>query len=385
MSDPSSELRLGKKALEKGFLTPVQLQRVLIDYDRLVKRDGPAAPSLSMILLKCGFVNPAQMAELMSDAPPAPREAGTPALRRDAPAPPPSRFGKYELKGELGRGSMGIVVEAWDTIAGRRVALKRPFARSPRGTLNRLEEDRFFVEAQLAQLIPKHPHLVQVLESGKIDGQCYLAMEFVEGRSMSEWRKTSKLREEIAVFLQVAAAIHHAHEHGVIHRDLKPANIMIRDDGSAVVTDFGVAKASTGGLSLTPVGFVIGSPGYMSPEQARGMKKIDRTTDVYSLGVILYEILTGRRPFEGRSAMEILLRMTQDPIRRPSEIMRGGLNPVLYQDLETICLKALSKIPRDRQATARALAEDVARCVGRRSGEAESDPCLEPAQSICSQ
>ncbi len=217
------------------------------------------------------------------------------------------------------------------------------------------------MEASVAALLPKHPHLVEVLEAGKIDGQCYIAMELVDGCTMSEWRKTSTLRGELDVLLQVAAGIHHAHEYGVIHRDLKPHNVMIRGDGRAVVMDFGLAKTTAipRSVSLTPAGFMVGSPAYMSPEQARCLKNIDRRTDIYSLGVMLYQALTGRKPFEGRSSLEMLMRMVQDPVRRPSEIMRAGLNPVLYQELENVCLKALQREPRDRHPTAKAFGDEL--------------------------
>ena len=119
--------------------------------------------------------------------------------------------------------------------------------------------------------------------------------------------------------------------------------------------DFGLAKSTqwAGAISLTPLGYIVGSPGYMSPEQANSVRNVDRRTDVYSLGVMLYMALTGRKPFEGRTAMEILLKMDQDPVRRPTEIMRAGLNPILYQDLESVCMKALQRYPRDRHATAK--------------------------------
>jgi serine/threonine-protein kinase len=179
---------------------------------------------------------------------------------------------------------------------------------------------------------------------------------------MADWRLKSTLQQELDALLQVAAGVHHAHEYGVIHRDLKPANVMMRADGRAVVTDFGLAKAAgPENISLTPYGIMIGSPGYMSPEQARCLKTIDRRTDIYSLGVMLFQALTGRKPFEGRTVMEILLRMTRDPVPRPTECMRSGLNPLLYQELEKVCLKALQKNPFDRHPTAQAFAEDLSR------------------------
>jgi eukaryotic-like serine/threonine-protein kinase len=357
-------LQIGKKALSKGILTSAQLQQAIVEYTRRLEQNRSSGPSFDFFLLSRGYVTPDQLALLHDEAAvPAPAAPKTPE-----PAPPPptastGAFGKFIILGELGRGGMGEVVEALDPTLGRRVAIKRPFIRS-RYTASPMEQERFLREAQLAVALPRHPHLVQVHESGRIGGQCYIAMELVSGRTMAEWKKTATFRQEMDVLRQVAEGVHHAHEHGIIHRDLKPANIMIRTDGRAVVTDFGLAKSDAPDhISLTPFGFMVGSPGYMSPEQARCLKNVDRRTDVYSLGVMVYEALTGRKPFEGRSAMEILLRMVQDSVRRPTEILRAGLNPVLYEELETVCLQALHKDPTRRHQTAKAFAEDVARAL----------------------
>ena len=357
-------LQIGKKALSKGILTSVQLQQAIVEYTRRMEQNRSSGPSFDFFLLSRGYVTPDQLAILHEEAtvpmPAAPKKPEPPPQSAAAPA---GAFGKFIILGELGRGGMGEVVEALDPTLGRRVAIKRPFIRS-RYTASPVEQDRFLREAQLAVALPRHPHLVQVFESGRIEGQCYIAMELVSGRTMAEWRKTATFRQEMDVLRQVAEGVHHAHEHGIIHRDLKPANIMIRNDGRAVVTDFGLAKSDAPGhLSLTPIGFMVGSPGYMSPEQARCLKNVDRRTDVYSLGVMVYEALTGRKPFEGRSAMEILLRMVQDPVRRPTEILRAGLNPVLYEELENVCLKALHKEPTRRHQTAVAFAEDLVRAL----------------------
>jgi len=370
MSEDNADLILGMKALQKGFVNSVQLREALVVHARGAGQDGRPARSLGVILMSEGYLSPEQLALLMAELPTAQKPAPKPALEQPLPpvmiqdsATPSTSFGKYELGPELGRGSMGVVLEAYDTVLRRDVALKRPFCGAHGRPPNRLEEERFFAEAGLAMLVPRHPGLVEVIEAGRIGGQCYIAMELIEGRPMSEWRKTVTIRQEISVLLDVAYAIHHAHEHGVIHRDLKPGNILIRPNGRPVITDFGVAKSMNPDtrVSLTPAGYTIGSPGYMSPEQARGLKHIDRTTDVYSLGVMLYEMLTGRRPFEGRSAIEILVRMTHDPIRRPSEIMRAGLNPLLYEKLEAVCLRSLGREPWNRYPTAKDFAEDLER------------------------
>jgi len=360
MDTQDHPLQIGKRALSKGLLTSSRLQQAIVEYTRRMEQNLSSGPSFDFFLLSRGYLSPEQLAVLHESTPP---PVPIPVKQPEPPPPPsaPGAFGKYIVVGELGRGGMGEVVEALDPVRGRRVAIKRPFLRS-RFTASQMEQERFLREAQLAVALPRHPHLVEVYESGRIDGQCYIAMELVNGRTMSEWRKTATFRQEMEVLRQAAEGVHHAHEHGTIHRDLKPANIMICNDGRAVVTDFGLAKSDAPDhVSLTPFGFMVGSPGYMSPEQAHCLKHVDRRTDVYSLGVMVYEALTGRKPFEGRSAMEILLRMVQDTVRRPTEILRGGLNPVLYEELENVCLKALHKDPMRRHPTAKAFAEDLMR------------------------
>jgi serine/threonine-protein kinase len=359
MSINQIDLQLGKKALEHGFLTPLRLQNAIVEFNRRLGPSATSSGSLGFFLLSKGYLTPEQLAELMREQP----SPTAPVHRPAVPATPPprdhARFGKYTILRELGRGSMGEVLEALDTTKDRRVALKRPFIKRRQGMVDPVDEERFLVEANIAGMLPRHPNIVEVYESGKIDGQCYIAMEILEGETMTAWRRHATFRQEVDVILQVAEGIHHAHEHGVIHRDLKPSNVMIRADGRAIVADFGLAKATqwTGALSLTPMGYMVGSPGYMSPEQAACTKNVDRRTDVYSLGVMLYQALTGRKPFEGRTAMEIILRMEQEAVRRPSEIMRAGLNPVLYQELETVCMRALQRNPRDRYASARLFSE----------------------------
>ena len=370
MSINQNDLGLGKRALERGFLTPLQLQKAIVENCRLQGDAGAHGGSLGFYLLSKGILTPEQLAELMRLEPAAERAVAPPpklpALPTQAPAVAAItaakervRFGKYQLVRELGRGSMGEVLEAVDTTSGRRVALKRPFIKRQNGTVGQKDEERFLVEANIVGLLPPHPNLLQIYESGKIEGQCYIAMEVVEGLTMLAWRQNATFRQEIDIILQVAEGIHHAHEYGVIHRDLKPQNVMIHPEGRAVVMDFGLAKSTqwAGAISLTPLGYIVGSPGYMSPEQANSVRNVDRRTDVYSLGVMLYMALTGRKPFEGRTAMEILLKMDSDPVRRPTEIMRAGLNPILYQDLESVCMKALQRYPRDRHATAKRFSE----------------------------
>ncbi len=280
--------------------------------------------------------------------------------------PNPSRtVGKYALIRELGRGGMGVVYEATDTQIQRKVALKLMLPRpGQKPDQAEQERQRFAREAQMAAKL-KHPGIVTLYEAGEIQGRRYLAMELIQGRAFSDWlaAKGLGLRAKVPVLRDIALAVHHAHEQGVLHRDLKPQNILVDAQNKPVVMDFGLAKAMGGdtGLSLTGDGLVVGTPAYMSPEQARGAKTVDGRTDVYSLGVMLYEMLAGRKPFEGETAIEILMKASKERPSLPSSTRITALDPALDRTIENICLKAMEKNPGDRYATARAFALDLDR------------------------
>jgi hypothetical protein len=258
---------------------------------------------------------------------------------------------------------MGIVYEALDPALGRRVAIKtmvlNPLAK-PEEAKN--EGERFVREAQLAAHL-KHPHIVGMYEVGVIQGRRYLAMELIDGTPMSEWMNRTEvtLRDEVEVLRKVALAVHHAHENNVIHRDLKPANILIDAKMEPHITDFGLAKMVGENLSvsLTGAGMAVGTPAYISPEQAQGLKTTDRRTDVYALGVMLFEILTGRHPFQGATAMEILMKAAKNPVPSASALMQVRLTPEQAKGLDDICHKALAKKPGDRYRDAAVFAEDL--------------------------
>jgi len=261
---------------------------------------------------------------------------------------------------------MGVVYEAADSVTGRRVAVK--LLNSPPGPDPRESkpaEDRFLREARLAAGIPAHPGIVGVVEAGVADGRRYIAMDLVRGIPMSEWRKEASLtvQRHVTLIRNIALAVHHAHEHGVVHRDLKPENILVDRDNQPHLTDFGLAKAAgpEGPSSLSATGASVGTPCYMSPEQVQGKKDVDRRTDVYALGVMLYEILAGRRPFQGDSSFEIMTRTVSDPVVPPSRYSRVQMNPIVFKNLELICLVALSKDRADRYPSAAALAEDLSK------------------------
>jgi serine/threonine-protein kinase len=264
----------------------------------------------------------------------------------------------YEILGELGRGGMGVVHEARQTALGRLVALK--LIRSAEFA-TQAELSRFQNEAEaVAQL--DHPHIVPIYEVGQHSGLRFFSMKLVAGVSLDK-----KLADFAADFpaaarlvATVSEAVHHAHQRGILHRDLKPANILLDEEGKPHVTDFGLAKRIETDSELTQTGLPMGTPSYMSPEQARGEKgALTTATDVYGLGSVLYALLTGRAPFAGSSLAETLDMVRSEPARPPSR-----LNGRVPRDLEIICLKCLEKDPERRYASASALAHDLRRWLG---------------------
>ena len=338
---PPIDDAIGRKAVEVGLITANQLAEVLLELSGL----GSLSPNVGAALVDKGLLSSAQL-DALSGA-------------------PLKRLGKYVIVREIGRGGMGVVYEAEDSELDRRVALKMLLGSlhsDPRESA--LEEERFVREARLSANLPKHPQIIGVYEAGILDGRRFIAMEFIEGQQLSDWRRQGSItmRQQIIVLRDTAMAVDHAHRHGIIHRDLKPANILVDRKNHPHVADFGLAKRTnqSATLSLTSSGMVMGTPAYMSPEQAHGGMTIDLRTDLWSLGVMLYEILTGRLPFDADSPVKILVKTMNDPVPAPSAVVRSP-SAALDSAIEAICMKALSKNPRQRYATARAFAEDLGR------------------------
>jgi WD40 repeat protein/predicted Ser/Thr protein kinase len=279
---------------------------------------------------------------------------GPPPAAPAGAAPWPSVAG-YEVLGELGRGGMGVVFKARQRGLNRLVALK--FLRwgadaSPE------ERARFRREAEAVARL-QHANVVQVHEVGEQDGRPFLALEFLEGGSLARQLDGTPrpARPAAQLIAALARAVHAAHRLNIVHRDLKPDNVLLTADGTPKVADFGLAKLLDRTQSQTDSGAVLGTPSYMSPEQARGQSRaIGPATDVYALGALLYELVTGRPPFRGETAVDTVMQVVAGEPVRPSQ-----LNPRLPRDLETVCLKCLQKEPAKRYASAEDLAEDLGR------------------------
>ncbi|MBL9133204.1 MAG: serine/threonine protein kinase, partial [Verrucomicrobiaceae bacterium] len=269
----------------------------------------------------------------------------------------PGSFGDYDLLSPIARGGMGIVYRARQRSLNREVALKMVLS----GQFANAEEvRRFKAEAEAAARLD-HPHIVPIYEVGEHQGRAWFSMRLVEGGTLAQKVMTApggKLapREAAALLIKIARAVHYAHQRGLIHRDLKPANILLDAQGEPHITDFGLAKEiESDGHTMT--GAVLGTPGYMAPEQAAGkVNELTTAVDVFALGAILYHLLTGRPPFEGNSSLEVLTNVMKCEPARPTT---AGAR--IDRDLETIVLRCLEKEPAARFGSAEALADDLHR------------------------
>jgi len=340
--DDSFESRVWTKALDRGLLSTTQINDCLKEF----KAESPTL-QLTEILLAKGYLKPDQVAKLRGEVaisgPPIPDEVRLAA--RDSR----NLLGRYVLLSELGRGGMGIVHKAWDGDLRRFVALK---VLSGPWTADDLA--RFRREAQSAAAL-RHPNIITVYEIGPSDETPYISLELIDGKSLHGRKYPSRKAADLLVV--IARAVEAAHRKGIIHRDLKPANIMIDADGRPRVMDFGLAKPERSSSQITLSGTVVGTPAYMSPEQAQGRRhEIDHRSDIYSLGALLYELLTGQAPFRGSTPLETLTAVVDRPPVPPRRI-----TPSVPRPLEAIILMCLNKDKMRRYATAEALARDLER------------------------
>lgn len=308
-------------------------------------------PTLAIDLARADFARPRDIVELDGSA---------------------RSFGDYELQSEIARGGMGVVYRALHRKLNRVVALKMILAGE---FATRDDVERFRKEATAAAQLD-HPGIVHVFEVGECAGRQFFTMALIEGQSLSERIASGPLtpRQAAAVTFKLAEAIAYAHTKGIVHRDLKPANVLLaRIDGPAnntvtstlalaiggepKVTDFGLAKRVSDERGLTMTGQVVGTPSYMSPEQASGRSaEVGPASDIYSLGAILYELLTGRPPFRAATPLDTLVQVLESEPAPPRLV-----NPAVDRDLQTICLKCLEKTPELRYASAQDLADDLKR------------------------
>ena len=291
-------------------------------------------------------------------SPPPDTDSETRTSVENAPSPAAAdyrgrTFGSYTILEEISRGAMGVVYRARQHHLERVVALKVLIAGE---MATEAQVARFRREAQAAARL-RHPAIVPIHEVGVFEGKHYYTMDYIEGRDLSDLIRSGDIttRRALDIAAQVAIALDYAHRRGVIHRDIKPSNIMIDADDRIHIMDFGLAKQVDSDTKFTRTGTTIGTPAYMPPEQASGeSRRVDHRADIYSLGAVLYEMLTSRPPFTGDTMMNTLMRVLNEEPVPPKR-----LNPRIHRDIQTIVLKAMEKSPERRYPTMRALADDI--------------------------
>lgn len=276
----------------------------------------------------------------------------------EVPREMPAHMGQYTIEGTIGRGGMGVVYRARQEGLNRVVALKLLLQgeHTSESGLHRFQREA----KAMAKL--RHPNIVNVHEVGEYNGQPFFTMDFIDGVSLTKFVEKVPLQSTAVVadlMMRVTDAVHYAHEQGIIHRDLKPDNILMNSDGEPVITDFGLAKDMDNVSMFSMTGDIVGTPAFMSPEQASGeIRKTDARSDVYSLGAILYWLLTSREPFKGKTMMDTLNSVVNDD---PPVVT--NVNPNVEGELCAICLKAMEKERDARYQTAREMADDLRRFI----------------------
>ena len=327
MSDPA-DLLLGRIAIEMNLVEPEIVREALHDQ---ACEDG--ARPLGEILVAKGHLSRNQLATLLAEQKRRTGRSPTGAGEEGA------SFGKFFLEKQIGKGGAGAIYQAIQTDLDRRVALKFLHSEDPE------DVQRFLQEAQTATLL-SHPNIVPIYEIGEFDGRHYLAMQYVEGKTLEKVQvKPSQAAE---ILCRVADAVQHAHDRGIVHRDLKPQNIMLEPGGHVWVMDFGLARQLKTGSELvkTETGIILGTPAYMPPELAQGHKG-DRRGDIYSMGATLYSLLTHRPPFDAPGPLEVLRKAVMEEPISPRKY-----DPDISRDLVSVVLKAMEKMPEERYQTA---------------------------------
>src|ERR1700675_2221487 len=266
-----------------------------------------------------------------------------------------TKAGRYEISGELGRGAMGVVYRATDPVIGRTVAVKT-LQLSAEGTGLTRDEllARFQTEARAAGLLT-HPNIVVIFDAGAEDDVFFITMELVEGKSLQSLLDSGQmfpLPRVLRIMEQACSALHFAHERNIVHRDIKPANLMLTPDDTVKVTDFGTAKLLQFG-TVQQTAHVMGTPSYMSPEQVKG-RAVDGRSDIFSLGVMLYEMVTGEKPFPGQSITTVIYKIVNEEPVPPRQI-----DPSIHPGISAIVMKALVKEPDQRYQSCREMLEDL--------------------------
>ena len=266
-------------------------------------------------------------------------------------------LGRYQIIKEIGHGAMGVVYEAKDPLIDRIVAIKTINLNDLTPEEKKEYEARFYLEARSAGRL-SHPNIVTIHDLGESDGVPFIAMELMEGRELQNLLKSGQLlpiKETLNIIIQVATGLAYAHEHGIVHRDVKPSNIMVLKGGLVKIADFGIARMDSWRLNTTH-GKLLGSPHYMSPEQVSS-SPIDQRSDIFSVGTLLYRMLSGQVPFSGNNTHSIAYKIVNEEPQKPS-----SLNPEIPDMLDSIVLKCLSKNPDHRYQNAIALADDLRAC-----------------------
>lgn len=347
--------RFGEIALLKGYLTKKQLLECLRE-QQLQSRDGKPE-TIGSIAVRKGYITREQVGEIL-------KEQGK-AI--------PGKIARYRVLEKIGQGAMGAVFKATDEATGNTVALK---ILSPRLARSRAFIKRFLREAQAGATL-RHPNIVQTLDVGEAGGYYYLAMEFVEGetaRHLLREKGVFEEKEALKIVAQICQALEHARNHNMVHRDVKPENILISKDGTAKLADLGLAREVSTDPSLTVPGEALGTPFYISPEQAQGKVDVDHRSDVYSLGATLFHLVTGKVPFEGATSAVVMTKHINEPLPEPR-----SLNSSLTESVSNIIKKAMAKTREERYRNAGEMLRDIKRAL---SGQPVQPPAPSPKERI---